>query len=340
MLKNFWYGCEFSAKVTNKPKQILMLNQKFVLYRDSQGKVVALKDQCPHRGAALSLGWVEDGCIRCPYHAWQFQADGRCIDIPANQPGVPIPKKARVETYPVQEKYGLIWLFYGDLPDAERPPIPHFPEFEDPTLRAIFLEFKVNTHYTRVIENSLDPAHMFAVHANSFGWGFGDDPTIADYEVQNEDWGISTKIRYVNYTKPKGIFRPFFRSVRTELNSKVSLYLPNIFRLESDFGRGKTINYALHLPINDNTTISKRIQFRNIFTYPWADSLFLKFHYKVCEEDRIVTESQYPKVIPNSLSAEVHTPSDAMTLAYRELRQKYLAMDSGRNFQSPKCNRY
>lgn len=89
MLKNFWYACEFSTAVTNQPKQIRMLNQRFVLYRNSQGQVVALKDQCSHRGAALSLGWVEDGCIRCPYHGWKFQADGRCIDIPANAPETP-----------------------------------------------------------------------------------------------------------------------------------------------------------------------------------------------------------------------------------------------------------
>jgi len=49
---NFWYACEFSTAVTNQPKQIVMLNQRFVLYRNSQAQVV-LKDQCPHRAALL-----------------------------------------------------------------------------------------------------------------------------------------------------------------------------------------------------------------------------------------------------------------------------------------------
>ncbi|QSJ16341.1 aromatic ring-hydroxylating dioxygenase subunit alpha [Nostoc sp. UHCC 0702] len=330
MLKNFWYACEFSSAVTNKPKQIVLLNQRFVLYRNQKGQVVALKDQCSHRGAALSMGWLENGCIRCPYHGWKFQADGQCIEIPSNPVETPIPKRATVDSYSVQEKYGFVWLFYGNLPEQERPPIPYLPEYEDPTMHPIYLEYQMKANYTRVIENALDPAHLYAVHANSFGAGFAQDPRVEDYVVEHEDWGISTKITYKNYTQPKnGVFKAFFRPARTQLNAKTTFYLPNITKIESDFGRGKMINYAVHIPVDFNTTISKRIQFRNFFTYSWADRLFIKFHQKVGLEDRVVTESQYPKLIPDTLSTEAHVPADALTLAYRQLRQKYLAMGWG-----------
>ncbi|MBW4491089.1 MAG: aromatic ring-hydroxylating dioxygenase subunit alpha [Trichocoleus desertorum ATA4-8-CV12] len=338
MLKNFWYACEFSSAVTNKPKQIVMLNQRFVLYRDSQGQVVALNDQCPHRGAALSLGQVEDGCIHCPYHGWKFQADGHCIDIPANQPGVPIPKKARVDTYSVQEKYGFVWLFYGDLPETERPPIPLLPEFADSTLHPIFLEYKMNAHYTRVIENSLCPAHISVVHSDSFGWGFTQDQKVEEYDVDEEPWGVSAVITYENFTKPKGFFRLFFQPSRTKVQSKTTFYLPNITKVVIDFGRGKLVNYAIHLPIDDNTTLSKRIQFRSFFTYSWADPIFVKFHHKVGMEDRVVTESEYPKRIPENLASEAHTPADALPLAFRKLRQKYLAMGWGLEPSSDNSN--
>lgn len=324
MLKNFWYACEFSSAVTNQPKQIVMLNQRFVLYRHSQGQIVALKDQCCHRGAALSMGWLEDDCIRCPYHGWKFQADGKCLEIPANDVTTPIPKRAKVSSYPVQERYGFIWLFYGDLPDEERPPIPPFPEYQDPKMHAIYVQYEMQTHYTRVIENALDPAHLYAVHSNSFGAGFAQEPHVEDYVIKHEDWGMSTKIIYRNYTKPKnGIFQAFFRPQKTQLNATIAFYLPNITKFESDFGRGKIINYAIHIPIDDNRTVSKRVQLRNFFTYSWADRLFINFHHRVGLEDKLVTESQTPLVIPDNLSSEVHVAADALTLAYRQMRQKY-----------------
>lgn len=330
MLKNFWYACEFSFAITNKPKQIQLLNQKFVLYRNSQGQVVALQDKCSHRGAALSMGWIEKDCIRCPYHGWKFQADGQCIEIPSNATGTPVPKKANLGSYPVQEKYGFVWLFYGNLSEEKRPPIPPLPEYEDPNMHPIYLEYEMKAHYTRVIENALDPAHLYAVHANSFGAGFAQDPRVEDYIVQDKDWGITAKITYKNYTQPKkGIFKLFFRPKRTQLNARTSFYLPNITKIESDFGRGKMINYAVHIPVDENTTISKRIQFRNFFTYSWADRIFVKYHHQVGMEDKVVTESQYPKLIPENLLTEVHVPADALTLAYRKLHQKYLAMGWG-----------
>jgi phenylpropionate dioxygenase-like ring-hydroxylating dioxygenase large terminal subunit len=306
-----------------------MLNQKFVLYRDSQGEVVALKDQCPHRGAALSLGWVEDSCIRCPYHGWKFQADGKCTDIPANIPETPIPKKARVDTYPVQEKYGFVWLFYGDLPEEERPPIPFLPEFEDPTLHHSFLDFRVNTHYTRVLENSIDISHLPIVHANSFGAGFQQNLRVEDYEIQDEGWGISAQSKYKNYTKPKGLFSPFFRQKSTDLISKFTFYLPNITKVESSSGQIRIINFAVHFPIDDNTTISKRILFRSFLPYSWLDSMFMKYYTKIYAEDSLISESQYPRSVPTNLAAETHVASDALQVAYRKLHQKYVTMGWG-----------
>ncbi|MBW4561623.1 MAG: aromatic ring-hydroxylating dioxygenase subunit alpha [Mojavia pulchra JT2-VF2] len=320
MLKNFWYACEFSSAITNKPKRVPLLNQQFVLYRNSQKEVVAFLDQCPHRGAALSSGWVENDCIRCPYHGWKFQNDGTCIETPANQPGVPISKKARLKTYSVQEKYGFVWLFWGDHPAQECPPLPSFPEVKDPTLRPLQFEFKWNAHYTRLVENSIDPAHSAFVHANSFGSGMAQQPQLPEYETHLEDWGGSSLINLKQHT-PKGIFwRYTHRKNHSQIKTIRSFYMPNI--VYSDFER--FISFVAHVPVDDYTTISKFIQFRSFLTQPWADAIFRKYSLKINQEDKLVVESQRPKILPYNLTDEIHTPSDALSLAYRKLRKKCL----------------
>ncbi|MBD2124590.1 aromatic ring-hydroxylating dioxygenase subunit alpha [Trichocoleus sp. FACHB-262] len=334
MLKNFWYACEFSSAVISKPKQIQMLGERFALYRNPQGRVVALKDQCPHRGAALSLGWVEDGCLRCPYHAWKFEADGTCSHIPANQPSVPIPRRARVDAYAVQEKYGFVWIFYGDLPEAARPPIPALPEFDDPGLHPIYYETKVNAHYTRTLENAIDFAHISVVHTGTFGNGFDREQTIEEYDVSEEAWGGNANILFQQYTKPKGFLKYVVRPSSSQVRAKISFYLPNINKLEVSFASGRLINFGTHIPIDEKTTLIKRVQFRSFLTTPMADPLFYRTNAKVSREDSVVAESEYPYAIPHNLADEVHVPSDALSLAYRKMRHRYLAMGWGIDSQN------
>lgn len=340
MLKNFWYACEFSSAVTKKPKQIVMLNQRFVLYRNSQGQVVALKDRCPHRGAALSLGWVEDSCIRCPYHGWKFQADGRCIDIPANAPEVPIPKRAYVETYPIKENYGFIWLFYGDLPEAERSPLPTLPEYIFSDLHPVEYECAEDANYARVMEVNMDFAHAIAIHKKSFGQRIPLGKTIK-YEVEEDTWGAVATVNYESLGNSKSLLN-FVLGGRPYLTTRLSFFLPNFTLSEIFIGRGGSFDIKLvvliaHLPIDEHTTVVKRIFYRNFLTLPWLDVFFRKLDSKLTDEDAVVISSLYPKPMPK-ISEEPHVAADALGLTYRKLRQKYLAMGWGLKSEQSKSD--
>ncbi len=333
MLRNFWYACESSSAITSKPKRVLLLNQEFVLYRNSLKEVVAFLDQCPHRGAALSNGWVEDDCIRCPYHGWKFKTDGSCIEIPANQPGVPIPKKAHLDIYPVQEKYGFVWLFWGNLLEKERPPLPSIPEFGAPGWRAVYGELQWDTHYTRVLENAIDISHVPFIHANSIGSGIQTQPTIEKYDVRVEEWGGSATVTASQSKKTRGFWKNILKKQASRpLSVTLSFYMPNISRLEFDFPIGdfKIILFSSHLPIDTKTTMSKWIVLRNFITVPLADEDARKRALKTMLEDKPVVESQSPKVTPDDLTAELHAPSDSLSVVYRKLRKQCLDMGWGK----------
>ncbi|MGK7875158.1 MAG: Rieske 2Fe-2S domain-containing protein [Xenococcaceae cyanobacterium] len=322
-LKNFWYVSEHSSAITNKPKRITMLGQEFVLYRDTKGQVAALSNLCPHRGGALSDGWVEDDCICCPYHGWKYQSDGACIEIPSNQPGATIPKQARVDAYPVQEKYGWIWLFLGDLPSSERPPFPPLLEFGDSAWRAIYGEFKWNAPYTRVVENSIDISHPPFVHGNSFGSRF--DPRNEIYDLHLEDWSGSASLK-IKPPSQRGIWKYILRHKdRPDIQTKVTFYMPNVTRLDVDFGTFKFIIFSAHLPIDGNTTVTKWIQLRNFLTHPWFDGDARRRNLKTFLQDQRIVEALRPELLPS----ELPVCSDALQIAYRKLHQKCLDMGWG-----------
>ena len=141
-----------------------------MVYRKSDGSVACLSDLCVHRGAALSKGELKGDCLVCPYHGWEYEPNGAVSKIPANPPGRSIPKKARVDSYPTIERYGFLWVFLGDLPEEERPPIPVWPEFEQTDkYRAVTGEYLWHSNYERIMENGTDIAHAPFVHGGVFG---------------------------------------------------------------------------------------------------------------------------------------------------------------------------
>jgi phenylpropionate dioxygenase-like ring-hydroxylating dioxygenase large terminal subunit len=103
--------------------------------------------------------------VTCPYHGWEFNGGGHCIHIPSLGEDQHPPARAKVDTYPTEERYGILFAFLGDLPEAERPPIYDITEFDHPDWRANRLVvFEVDYYYERSVENGLDPAHNEFVH--------------------------------------------------------------------------------------------------------------------------------------------------------------------------------
>jgi len=339
MLKNFWWAVEFSDAITNQPKQVTAVGQKLVLWRDSKGKVSALSDLCIHRGGALSAGWLKGDSVVCPYHGWEFNGEGDCLKIPA-QPHRGIPKKARVDAYPVTERYGWVWVFLGDLPEEERPPIPEIPELEDPNLRRVQGYYYWDVNYERAIENAMDPSHAAFVHGNRFG--DPNNPVIQDFDVTLTDWSGLAHIKIkAPPTQLKGAWGRIVRKKMRKgeilggsageepIPTKAGYFMPNINILQVPLPVGNMTLIDAAVPIDENHTKMMFIGARDFLKKPWADKDAIKRIHYIFKQDDDVISTQRPEMVPFNLTDEMHVRSDALQVAYRRRRNELIEQGWG-----------
>ena len=165
LVRDQWYAVLESDRLRRKPVALRRVGTDLVLWRDKSGQAVCFPDRCTHRGAKLSLGAVRDGCIECPYHGFVFDETGQCTFIPANGADRPVPRGFDLNGWPVQEKHGLIWVWWGN----RREVYPEIPWFEQSTPDERHSAEKSGVwdfHYARIIENSLDAHHFPFIHGS------------------------------------------------------------------------------------------------------------------------------------------------------------------------------
>jgi len=165
---------------------------------------VCMKDRCPHRAAQLSLGWVRDGCIECPFHGLRFDAVGRCVLIPANGETRPIPGGFDSPVLPVREAHGLIWFWHGESEPAAE--IPWFPEAPGPGPRTAVVNRDYPVSYLRIMENLGDMHHVPFVHRATIPSA---GTRVAVEEARLEDEVIRMKVS-LHHTRP-GRMWPTYR---------------------------------------------------------------------------------------------------------------------------------
>ena len=165
-VRNLWYVAGWCDDFAGRPVARTIIGDPVVLYRRSDGELVALADRCVHRMAPLSLGRVEGDELRCMYHGLRFASDGRCTQIPGQDM---IPDQARLRVYPVVEKNSWVWVWMGDPERADAARIPDPKALDDPAwvLRTGSMTYAAN--YELINDNLLDLAHLAFVHATSFG---------------------------------------------------------------------------------------------------------------------------------------------------------------------------
>ena len=171
-----WFMIADLEEVTNQVLPLRFFGRELALYRGASGDLVLLDAICPHMGTNMARnttsyvvleGQVEGDSIRCPYHAWRFGPDGKCDDIPYHDG--PIPSKACVNSWPVVERYGCVWMWHdpeGGAPEYELPDLPEWDKTD-------WVQWKIDhlgelgCHPQEIIDNMADSPHLGPIHGST-----------------------------------------------------------------------------------------------------------------------------------------------------------------------------
>jgi phenylpropionate dioxygenase-like ring-hydroxylating dioxygenase large terminal subunit len=322
MYINFWYPIARSEDVnTYEPHHTQVLGQKLVAFRDKSGAAHVLSDVCIHRGGALGKGWIRDGSVVCPYHGWRFAGDGKCVHIPTLE-NEQIPARAKVDSYPVQEKYGIVFAFLGDLPESERPPLCDIPEYDHEGWRANkIVVFEVNAFYERSVENGLDPSHNEFVHPAQGSPGMMPDFRKKPIVMEDVPWGSKFLVRFEQKPGAKGALGA---ANPADVTAGSGFVGPNQLITWIRFSEtNKFHQFFFEAPIDETRT---RIFFVNLRTFmlePENDQRLVKVNLLIAKEDIDILEALDPVCTPGRSSAEVLVPSDGAVVRYREYLREW-----------------
>jgi phenylpropionate dioxygenase-like ring-hydroxylating dioxygenase large terminal subunit len=196
-LRNGWYTALWSHELKDKPVAKTFLDEKVVLFRTASGLPGALEDRCCHRAAPLSLGELSGEYLACGYHGLKFDRSGKCVEVPGQSE---VPSGAQVRSYPVHEKWNVIWIWMGDPTKADAAKIPDMPWLSDPKWATTPGRLYVKSNYQFIIDNLLDLTHVSYVHKNTLAG----DPREATTPTKTErlDNGVRVGRWMIDFVPP------------------------------------------------------------------------------------------------------------------------------------------
>jgi vanillate O-demethylase monooxygenase subunit len=306
-LRSYWHPVAASEKVTDQPYAVELLGQRIVLWR-SGGQVVAFRDLCIHRGVRLSIGSIQDGNLVCAYHGWRYGTSGECVLIPSQPADAAIPRKARVDRYLAEERYGLVWVCLEE-PVAPLPefPQPGFPRFGSPGTAWFLMEFDWQVNPARMTENSMDHSHFPFIHPGMLG--DPERPIYPEVEVELLEQGMAyvidnhanNSLRYYRLTLPFTLEISVID--KTDPERRVAMLFP-----ASPVSAKRTRHWFVSVRNHDLEVPTSELAEQDVAVF---------------FQDQRIVENQYPEELPLDIREELHLKrADKPALEYRRLLQK------------------
>jgi nitrite reductase/ring-hydroxylating ferredoxin subunit len=173
-LRRFWQPVVLAEELSELPRRLRILGEDLVAFRDKSGAVGLLELYCPHRGTSLEFGLIAEKGIRCCYHGWRIDVDGRILETPGEPADSTLKDRLCHGAYPVHEYSGLVFAYMG--PPESRPEFPLLDTYDLSGYRMAPRQGTVwPCNWLQVKENSMDPAHLAFLHTLPGSQGFTDD---------------------------------------------------------------------------------------------------------------------------------------------------------------------
>lgn len=326
--RDCWYALALASAVRpDQPLSIPFEQKELVATRNQHGQVVVRQARCAHRGCSLSGGWIQNGQLTCPYHGWQYDDQGQCVHIPALRDDESIPKQAKIRIYPSHEAHGLIWVWIAgknqdptyaveDIPELHLPAMAHQPSAD--------ISYAFKGHFSRTIENGIDPTHAPFTHGKSIGRVDPSlDLTFPRYRVDRGTHSLSAQMP-IKVKKLRGIAKWILKGDSKDIYKSYRFIYPNLLLSLVNFGRFTLVSLQAHVPTGEQSTIMLSTNYRNFLNNipaltSWFNRVTIKTGEKIAMEDDAIIKDQLPAAVRYRGSNEVLIESDRILVDFRKM---------------------
>src|SRR5579864_7136331 len=165
LFRRFWLPALLASElphIDSDPRRVRILGEDLVAFRDSNGRLGFIQNNCPHRGASLFFGRNEEAGLRCVYHGWKFDVEGNCVDMPNEPAESDFKSKVKAVAYPTQERGGLVWTYLG--PRTTPPPLPDLEGNMQPDSDQFVRANQLPCNWLQILEGDIDTTHVGFLH--------------------------------------------------------------------------------------------------------------------------------------------------------------------------------
>ncbi|RKF21773.1 MarR family transcriptional regulator [Altericroceibacterium spongiae] len=168
LMRQHWIPACMSEEVAEPdctPLRVRLLGENMVVFRDSEGRVGALDELCPHRRASLVFGRNEECGLRCLYHGWKFDVNGNVLDMSSEPEDSALRKKMKTRAFPVTEAAGFIWVWMGDPDNVGEFNAPNWSSAPDEKISIMKIHAACN--WAQILEGAIDSSHSSSLHSTN-----------------------------------------------------------------------------------------------------------------------------------------------------------------------------